>query len=348
MTTKNKLQAFGASTLLFALSSSAIADVVETKSGARIIGRVKSIDGSAVVVNTDFAGEIKIKQSEVVSINTEAPITVRLAGGSVLEGTLKSEGNSALQIVGGAGSISASVADVAATWAPGETDPAHVALRRTWAYEASMDVIGKSGNRDQLGTAFGFSAVLATPQDSLKFYAGYNRQETDGEKSADQFRAGLDYSNNFSGKYSWYARNEGGFDRVKDIELYNTAAAGFGYDFIKEGKQTLTGRAGLAFRYEGYETVGVEALKAAGLDFALNHSYKFENASLISSISYVPTFEDFANFRLVHDTALSMPLANPAWSLRMGVNNDYTSEPASAGIKRLDTTYYSKFVLNWK
>lgn len=39
---------------------------------------------------------------------------------------------------------------------------------------------------------------------------------------------------------------------MKDIDLYNVAGAGFGYDFIKKEKRTLTGRAGFSFRYEGY------------------------------------------------------------------------------------------------
>jgi len=31
----------------------------------------------------------------------------------------------------------------------------------------------------------------------------------------------------------------------------------------------------------------------------------------------------------------------------LGVTNDYTSRPG-AGVERLDTTYFTRFVLNWK
>lgn len=113
---------------------------------------------------------------------------------------------------------------------------------------------GKSGNKSQLATAFAFRATLAGAQDTLQFYTGYDRQVSDGDKSADQFKVGVDYANNFASHKSWYVRNEGGFDRIKDIELYDVAAAGLGYDLIKDAKQTLTGRAGLSFRYAGYKT----------------------------------------------------------------------------------------------
>ena len=53
------------------------ADVVETKNGARIVGKVTKIDGGSVFVSTDYAGAITIKQSEVAAINTDTPVAVR-------------------------------------------------------------------------------------------------------------------------------------------------------------------------------------------------------------------------------------------------------------------------------
>lgn len=345
--TQNTTTRAVAALLLAAAASSVQADVVETKSGARITGKVTGIDGTSVTVKTDFAGEIKIKQSEVVSINTEAPLNVRLAAGTTLQGTIQSAGEGKIAVTGTDGAINTTVDKVAATWAPGATDPEVAALQRSWAYEAAVDLLGKTGNKEQLGTAVSFRATLATPQDKLEFYTGYNRQMTDGSKSADQLKVGVDYSNNFSGKNSWYARDEGGFDRVKDIDLYNVAAAGLGYDLIKKSNQTLTGRAGLAFRYEGYKSTSAEDVKSAGLDFGLNHKYTFATGSVINRLSYVPSFEDFSNFVLRHESYLEMPLTAALWSVRVGLSNDYTSKP-TPGVDRLDTTYFTRMVLNWK
>lgn len=327
---------------------SAHADVVETKNGARITGTVVSIDATSVVVDTDFAGEIKIKKSEVASVNTEKPIVVRLDAGTTLAGTISSSSNDgSIQVAGSDGTISTNVGKVAATWAPGGTDPAVAALERKWEYEATADITGKTGNSEQLGTAFGFRATLQTPQDTLQFYAAYDRQVTDGEKSSDMAKAGVDYANNFSGKYSWYVRDEGGFDRVKDIELYNIAAGGLGYDYIKEANHILTFRAGLAFRYEGYETPGVEDVKDAGLDLGLNHKLTRENYSIVNRLSWVPSFEDFANYRLNHESFVELPLKAAQWKLRLGISNDYNSKP-TPGVDKLDTTYFTRFVLTLK
>lgn len=325
------------------------ADVVETKNGARIVGKVVRIADGSIAVDTDYAGTIAIKQSEVTSVTTDAPVAVRLTSGTRIEGRVAPASGGALQIVGtdGSGTLSTSVADIAASWEAGGKDPAIAALERHWAYEAAVDVTGKSGNREQLGTAASLRATLKTPEDTLQFYTAYDRQETDGLKSADQFRAGVDYQNNFSGKVSWYVRNEGGFDRIKDIELYNIAAAGFGYDLIKETNHLLTVRAGLSYRYEGYRNPTTEDVKSAGLDFGLAHEVTFSNSKLINRLSIVPSFDDFANYRLTHESYYEIPLNVPSWKLRMGVANDYNSEPAP-GVEKLDTTYFTRLVLSWR
>jgi len=334
-------------TLFVSFAALVSADVVETKNGARLVGKVLKIDGSDLTLETEYAGTIKVKQSEVASVTTEAPLNVRLEAGTVLEGTLTPTSNGGLQISGKDGTISTTVDKVAATWAPGGTDPAIAALQRAWTYEAAADITGKTGNKEQTGTAFSFRAVLAGAQDTLQFYAAYDRQISDGAKSSDQLKAGVDYQNNFSGRKSWYVRDEGGFDRIKDIDLYNVAAVGLGYDFIKEPKQTLTGRAGVSFRYEGYGNPLTEDLKTAGLDFGLNHRLQLDNSLLVNRLSYVPSFEDFSNYRFLHESYFEIPLANPSWKLRLGILNDYTSQPGR-GVEKLDTSYFSRFVLNWK
>jgi putative salt-induced outer membrane protein YdiY len=334
-------------TLLALIVNSASADVVETKSGARLTGTVVKIDGSAITLNTDYAGDITIKQSEVVSVQTDAPQVVRLAGGTVMAGTITTTPDGKVAIAGDDGTITTTVDKVAATWAVGDKDPAIVALEPKWSYEAAADITGKTGNSEQLGTSVSARAKRTGVSDVLQFYTAYNRQKTDGEVSTDQFKAGIDYANNFSGRKSWYVRDEAGFDRVKDIDFYNVAAVGLGYDFIKRDKQILTGRAGVGHRYEAYGDPATEDVNSAGLDFGLHHEYQFNDSKLVNDLTYTPAFDDFGNYRAFHESYFEVPLLAPRWKLRMGVSNDYTSQPG-AGVEKLDTTYFTRFVLSWE
>ena len=325
------------------------ADVIETKGGARLIGKITNVDGTTVTLVTDYAGTLAIKQVEVVGLQTDAPLFVRLKGGTVMKGTVVSVPAEAgkIQIKGGDGIITTSVEKVAATWAPGSVDPAVAALDRKWAYEATVDVTGKSGNSEQLGTAFSFRAEQTGPHDKLKVYSAYNRQSTDNLVSADQFKAGIDYSNNYSGRHSWYVRDEGGYDHVKDIHFYNLSAVGLGYDFIKEPLHLLTGRTGLAFRYENYKNPATDDIQDAAFDFGLHHEYTFSKSKLINDLSYTPSINDFSNFHFEHESYFEVPLASPNWKLRMGISHDYNSKPGT-GVDRLDTVYFTRLVLRWE
>ena len=90
-----------------------------------------------------------------------------------------------------------------------------------------------------------------------------------------------------------------------------------------------------------------DRVKSAGLDFGLAHEATFGDSKIVNRVSYVPSFDDFSDFRLTHESFYEMPLANPAWKLRLGVNNDYTSKPGK-GVEKLDTGYFTRLVLNWK
>jgi hypothetical protein len=219
-------------------------------------------------------------------------------------------------------------------------------LMRKWKYEVTFDVTGKTGNSEQLGYGGGAKATLAGPEDTLLFYTDFAYQKTEKVKSEDRARVGVDYSSYITERVTWYGRDEGGYDNAKDISFYNIAAAGLGYDFIKNlPKQKLTGRAGLSYRFEDYGVSSVEDVRSAGLDLGLNHVYQFNNSVMNNSISYVPSFEDFANYRFIHESSLEFPLSGK-WKFRTGVMNDYTSETAP-GVRGMDTTYFGRFVLGW-
>ena len=47
------------------------ADVVETASGARLVGKVTKIADGKIYLTTDYAGDLTIVQSEVSAISTD-------------------------------------------------------------------------------------------------------------------------------------------------------------------------------------------------------------------------------------------------------------------------------------
>jgi len=321
-------------------------DVLETREGAHLVGRVTKISGGKISLDTDYAGTITVDQTHVVRIATDTVLSVRLINGTLYDGRLSSR-NDQVQVAAAAGPISTTVTEIATGWVPGAPEPPGLRPRHHWSYEAAVDVTGKNGNHNQLGTSYGLTATLTRLKDTLFLSTSYNRQTSDGLKSTDQFKAGADYSSNYADKNSWYARDEGGFDHIKDLSLYNLAATGQGYDFVKRVGQTLTGRIGLAYRYEDYRHTAAQDVHSVGLDLGVNYTRQIARSLLTTRLAIVPTLEHPENYTITHETDFDIPITKSAWKLRLGLANDYNSRPPPL-IERLDTTYFGRLMLSWK
>ena len=59
----NELLASIAALVLFEVSP--IGDVIVTKSGAKIVGKIQEIDGGKIKISTDFVGDIVVDQTQV-------------------------------------------------------------------------------------------------------------------------------------------------------------------------------------------------------------------------------------------------------------------------------------------
>ena len=304
------------------------------------------IRGGVVTVVTDYAGEINVKQAMVTSITTDHPVAVKVAGGTEIIGMVTPAKDGGIKIDSPTNSITTPVAKVLESWTAGEEDPDVVALRRKWSFEAGVDITGSGGTHTQLGTAFTYHAKLAGPEDTFQYYANYLRQETDGVVSADQFKAGVDYADNFTPLSTWYARDEAGFDRIQDISFYDVAATGYGYNFVKDKDQLLTGRVGVSYRYDEYSARSAATLSAAGADFELEYTKNFKNSKFHDRIALVPAFEDLGNYIITHEFAYELPLAKSLWKLSIGMTNNFDSRPVD-DTGRLETIYFVRLVLAW-
>lgn len=340
-------------TSLALLASIVNADVVVTKNGSSINGKILGIDDGKVTVSTDFAGEITIEQSQIASLSTDESIYLTLESGTTYLGPVAGDENG-ITISSTDGNLSTKLDQVKESWLTDAKSPASIRqaaaiaeLKRKWAYEAAFDLTGKSGNKSANGLGSSFRATLKGPEDKLEFFARLNYESTDDTKSADDARGGVEYSNNFGDKYNWYVRSEFGFDAIKDIDTMFTTAVGFGYVISDSEKRSFDIRSGLGYIYESYGEAFREETNAAGLDFGLSHKETLKWGTWVNRATYTPIIDDFSNFRFVYDTSFDLPLASDKWSTRIGVSNTYDSEADLSDKEELDTTYYIRMVLKW-
>ncbi|WP_269526589.1 DUF481 domain-containing protein [Coraliomargarita parva] len=344
---KNSLTTRALTLALLLAAGTAHADLVVTTDGARLTGTITLIDKGTIHLDTPYAGKLKIKQEQVASFETESPVTVRLQSGTVMSGPVESTGDGKLKIKSEDGVLETNTARVVASWGPEAEDPEVVRNRREWQYDASVDITGKTGNTEKFNMGASLKAKLKGPNDSLSFYAEYEQGEEEGNKTDDRAAGGMAYESFFSKHLGWYVRSELEMDNIDNIKMRSTSAAGMSYRLINKDHQTLVARSGLGYRYTAYDN-DKEDESSPTLDFGLAHTYQFmDDIYMTNDLTYVPSLDDFANYRVVHDSGVEIPVGSGNnWKIRMGVKNEYESQPANDN--KLDTSYYTKMIYSWR
>ena len=336
--------------LALAAMAPARADLIEIRDGSSLRGKMVKIEDGVIAFETTYAGVIKINQAMVTGFITDAPVNLTLGNGISLLGRVERQGD-CLRIREAGGSFPTSVGEIVSLQSSGMggtgATSAQPVLPGNWTYEITADVVGKSGNSNAFGTTAGACATRTTPRNLLKVYGAGAYSKQDGAVSANSTKAGADYSATLTDALSWYVRTETGRDEIKDLKFYDTTAVGFGHDLIKNKRQTLTERLGLAYRFETYGT-NTRSLSVPALDAGLINTYAFKTVKMFNTLSFVPSLGNFSDNRLIQDSCFEFRLRDSdLWKVRTGVNNDYAGRPADHKV-RLDTTYYTRLVLLWR
>lgn len=329
------------------ISSVASADIVRTIDGAELTGTITLIDKGIIYLNTAYAGELKIKQDQVASFESEEARVVRLASGTVMAGSIASDNAGNIRIQSKDGVLETSTAKVAAAWAPSAEDPEVARNRREWRYEASFDLTGKSGNTDKFRLGTSLDAELKGPDDTLAFFFDYEQAKENGNKTEDRTAGGASYESFFSEVLGWYVRTELESDPIDNIQLRSTSAGGLSYRLINHDHQTLVARSGIGYRYTAFEDNSADE-SSATLDLGLAHTYRFnETFKMKNDLTFVPAIDDFSNYRFVHDSGIEIPVGSGEnWKIRMGIKNEYESQTTAD--EKLDTSYYTKMIYSWE
>ncbi len=329
---------------------------LELTDGSTLQGEVVKIHKDVVHFTTSFAGTLEVPMEQVTALSTEEAVSLRTRSGEVFVGPVSAQGEGRIEVASGSGTARTRLADVEAAWSPGKRDPEVVAREtaledqlRKWRFSVGADITGSGGNTDEFGSSLHFDATLEGPSDRLKFYGMYNYRKTEGVTSDDEQLGGVRYTNFFTERWGWFARQELERDVFEGVEFRSTTAAGITRRFIKRERLELEGSAGISYRYEDYFDPMAESDDFPGLDFGLDLDWQFADwGRWTSSLAYVPSVDDFGDYLFEHESGVNIPLGNSDfWTLRLGLAHQYNSQP-SGGRDRLDTTYFARLLLSWE
>jgi hypothetical protein len=327
------------------------ADQVVLKDGSIIKGSgLRVLDGK-IIITTDFAGELSIDSAQVSTMTSDQPVMVNTADGKKVSSVIGSASDGNASISSELGQIQLPMADFLAVWPVGADDPTlpKPPPGRAWAYEAALNISGKTGNSEKFGAGGSLKATLQGPEDKLLLYLKGHYARENGSKNEQEIIVGADYERRIkSSKHSWYTRTELEHDEINNIDFYFTGVAGYGYYMKDTDEVKIRLRAGLSYQYKNYEDDSDED-SSMGMDFGYHHEIKLQDwGLLVSDLTYTPGFDEIDNYRIYHESAVSIPIGNTKnWFIRLGISNDYNNK-VGKDVDRLDTTYFGQLVYTWK
>ncbi len=311
---------------ILAIACPVQADQVTMSNGDRLTGTVLHKNSERLVLRTAYAGELRLRCSDVSAVETDEPVTVLLDDDRSVETRLGVLG----EIESAAPSPElARIRYINPT--PEESGIGYVTQGR--AGLALSQTRGNSSNDLFHGDG---EWVLRAKTHRITIGGEANYGRDGGDPSASNWRAGSRFDRFYKRKEFVYGQLALENDRYKDIRLRGIAGGGYGYQLFEDDTGNLSLRGGLGY-------VDVNHIDAEDEDYiALSWGVDFHRRLDLIPATFFHVQEGtwglngHRGVMLQTRTGLRLPLDDQL-NISAQVNADWESKPA-LGRKKLDTT----------
>ncbi|MEZ5398513.1 MAG: DUF481 domain-containing protein [Bryobacteraceae bacterium] len=344
------------SVLLWSLAAAGslfAADVVTMKNGDRLTGSVVKKDAKNLVFKSDIAGPVTIPWEQVATVSTDSAVTVAIAGGETVLGTVATNPDKSIEIKSG-GASKTVLAEQVSTIRNAEEQAAYerlLAPRLTdlWVIGGNINFAGTSGNAKTNTFTIPVSAHRITNSDKTSVYFNFiSASATVNNQSAATARAvrgGWAYNRNLTSRLFLNLFNDYEYDRFQNLDLRVVLGSGLGYGVWKSerGRFDLVG--GAAWNREKFDPIRPD------LPFVRNAAEAYWGddltLSLNSRLSFFQGYRMFNNlskserYRQNFDAGLTAKLTKwLTWNAT--ISDRYLNSPVT-GRKKNDFLYSTGF-----
>jgi putative salt-induced outer membrane protein YdiY len=315
---------------LFLMAAISFADdEVKLKNGDRVTGKVTSLAGGKLVIETGYAGKVSIDWAQVVSVKTDAPIKVKIATGELLEGKVSAGAEGRLKI------------ETAGPAAPVEVELAKITHfnEPPTQWHGNINIAAKGTDGNTLTKSFLISAegTRETESDLLLLRAIFRYGAQSGVLSERSTYGIFKYQYKFSPRFYGYASEELISDTFKDISMESITSVGAGFDILKEPGCDLSAELGVAYFDNNFRIAADEAHVGARMALkgrvSLPLGFEFKDLFIL-----YPNFKYGPNFQMRNEATLGTALGG-GWNLLGGVITEFNNRP-SPGLHKTDDTYF--------
>ncbi len=283
---------------------SAFADEVFLKNGDRISGTVISKTGDVLLLDTKYAGEIKINWADVSGMSTDQSVRIQLDDETLLQGTVSTPGENSLEVTGETAATRNKITldQVEAINPPVQPD-------FTITGQANFGAVFERGNTDEDNLHLDAESIFRWPDDRVTVSFDGDFENTNDETTKQEFDLIGNYDHFLNEKLYLNSGLSFEHDEFADLDLRTTLSAGVGYQFFDDDRTFLSIQGGPAYVWENFD-VADDQEYLAGL-WALRYSYFlypewklqfFHNHRITQSL------ESFSDYIFKSKTGLRVPV----------------------------------------
>ncbi len=300
----SKLQVL-AVTFIFLFPMALFADQIVLKNGDRLTGTIEKSDGKALMIKTEFAGEVTVQWPAVQEITSTQKLHVSLNNGQTVSGTVTtSDGNLAIATAD-AGTITEPKASVAKVF--GEAEQAayeksqHPGLLEGWQGGANVGFGLTRGNSQTKNLAVAFTADRKGWRDKLSLYTNsiYATNDAPGatpSTTANAVQGGIRYDHDLTPRIFAYVGADFQTDALQTLDLRSVFGGGLGWHAIKNDRTTLDLLGGINYTREKYSALPSRSFAAVSVGEELSHKLGM-NTLLTEKLYFFPNLNDTGEYR---------------------------------------------------
>ena len=248
--------------LLFVLyCSSLFADQIVMKNGDRLTGKIAKSDDKALVIKTEFAGEVTVDWAAIQDVKSDQPLHVGLKDGKSVVGPVTTADGKIQVSTKTAGNVEVPKESIVVM----RSDPEqlawekqqHPGLLEGWQGGLNIGFGLTAGNSETKNLALAFNGVRTGLHDKLTLYAGSVYSKNDLVPAATQVtantnRGGARYDRDITPRLFGFGNADFATDALQDLNLRQVYGGGLGFHAIKNDNTTLDLLGGIAYTRENY------------------------------------------------------------------------------------------------
>lgn len=325
-------------TVVAPIQAQELQDEIVLKDGSRLLGSVTGARDGVITIDTGFAGTLSVAIDQVDSLRSNNPAVILLEDDLVLQDApLTIQGG---QLVSGSGGSYALDAVKLVNPEPWELGQGY-----RWTGFANAALVMQRGNTESDELDYQLESVWRSTQDRYTFRFSGENDESNGEKSAENWQVSGKYDYFLDGPNYWGVQALAEQDKFADLDLRLLAGPYIGRQFYADPAFSLSGEIGVSYVDEDF--IVAEDKDYAAANWALNGTSDYLGGDTRIYFNQIGVWSLEETSDVIIDTTLgvAIPLL---WQIEAAaeIQLDYDSG-VSGDIDEWDQTYRLRVGYTW-